>query len=133
MRNRFFTLALAGFLAGGLVCGAFAQDASDSAQPQAQTRTHRTPNPEHQLRHLTRILNLTANQQSQIKPILEDQDQKLEQLSSNQSLSRKDQRSQRKSITDEANEKINAVLNDQQKQQFAQMQQQKHQKRKAGQ
>jgi len=49
--------------------------------------------PDRQLAHLTKTLNLSADQQTQIKPILLDRQQKMQVLWQDQSLSRQDRRS----------------------------------------
>jgi hypothetical protein len=79
--------------------------------------------PDRQLQHMTQALNLTADQQSQIKPVLVDRQQKLQALFQDQSLSQDDRRAKSRSIIEDSNSKIKAVLNDEQKQKFDAMQQ----------
>jgi len=125
MRKSFLSLALGGILAISASPSLLAQDNTpppqNSAQPDQPGRRHMDPDT--QLRHMTKQLDLTADQQSQIRPILVDRDQKMQALWQNQSLSRDDRRSQMRSIREDSNSKIEAVLNDQQKQQFEAMQQ----------
>ena len=71
---------------------------------------------------LTRQLSLTAEQQSQIKPLLVDRQQKMQALFQEQSLSREDRRARAETIASETKGKIEAVLNDQQKQKYEAMQ-----------
>ena len=71
---------------------------------------------------MTKELGLSADQQAQIKPVLVDRQQKMEALFQNQSLSREDRRAQMMAIRQDSNTKIEAALNDQQKQKFAAMQ-----------
>jgi Tfp pilus assembly major pilin PilA len=78
--------------------------------------------PDRQLAHLTKTLNLSADQQTQIKPILLDRQQKMQVLWQDQSLSRQDRRSKAIAIQQDTKTKLEAALNDQQKQQFDQMQ-----------
>jgi len=85
--------------------------------------------PDQQLQRLTSKLNLSADQQSQIKPILAERQQKMQALSLNQSISQDDRRSQAKSIASDSNGKIEAVLNDDQKQKFEAMQAKKKAKK----
>jgi Spy/CpxP family protein refolding chaperone len=78
--------------------------------------------PDRQLDRLTRQLSLTAEQQSQIKPLLVDRQQKMQALFQEQSLSREDRRARAETIASETKGKIEAVLNDQQKQKYEAMQ-----------
>lgn len=71
---------------------------------------------------LTRALNLTDDQKSQVKAILEDRVQKMRSVRSDTSLSPEDRRSKMGSISEESNSKIRAPVNDDQKQKFDQMQ-----------
>jgi len=122
MRNTLCTLALAGLLsvAGGV---ALAQDNAAPPPPQqGQGYGHRGMNPDAQLQHLTKHLDLTADQQAQIKPILESRDQQSKQLWQDQSLAPADRRAKMQAIHQDTNSKIEAVLNDTQKQKYEAMQ-----------
>jgi protein CpxP len=121
MRNTLCTLALAGLLtlAGS---AAMAQDNAAPAPQQGQGYGHRGMNPEAQLQHLTKHLDLTAEQQAQIKPILENRDAQMKQIWQDQSLSQQDRHTKMQAIHQDTNSKIEAVLNDTQKQKFAEMQ-----------
>ncbi len=79
--------------------------------------------PAKQLAHLTKTLSLTPDQQAQIKPILEDRDQQAMALHSDTSLSQQDKMAKMKGIHESSDAKIQGVLNDQQKQQYAAMKQ----------
>ena len=89
-------------------------------------------NPDAQLRHLTKALDLTADQQAQIKPVLESTHQQMEALHQDQSLSRDDRFAKMKAIHEDSRTKIEAVLNDTQKQKFAAMQERAHGPRGGG-
>jgi periplasmic protein CpxP/Spy len=122
MRNKLCTLALAGLLsiAGG---AAFAQDnATPPAPQQGQGYGHRMMNPDEQLKHLTKQLDLTAEQQTQIKPLLENQQQQAMQLRQDQALSPQDRHAKMMAIHTDTKGKIEAVLNDTQKQKYEAMQ-----------
>ena len=121
MRNTISTLALAALLTigGG---AAIAQENNAAAPQQGQGYGHRGMNPEAQLQHMTKALDLTADQQSQIKPILENRDSQMKQLWQDQSLSQQDRHAKMQAIHQDTNSKIEAVLNDTQKQKFEQMQ-----------
>jgi periplasmic protein CpxP/Spy len=140
MRNKTLTLALSGLLVLGAGSVLYAQDNSaPPAQPgtaqqgQWGGRGHGRMDPDEQLRHMTKQLDLTADQQNQIKPILVDRQQKAEAVWQNQSLSREDRRSQMQSIREDSEAKIQAVLNDQQKQKYQAMQERMQERRGAGQ
>ena len=128
MKHTLTSLALAGALALGLgAVPAFAQDDTPpSPPPMGQTGGHRhAPNPERQLKHLTRALDLTADQQTQLMPILEAQDQKMTALWQNDSLSPQDRRSQMRQLHQDSKAQIEAVLTDAQKQKYEQMEQER--------
>lgn len=140
MNNKFFAIALGGMLALGTTVALNAQDQTQApAQTQTQTQDqtqapasqqqgqwghgHRRPmDPDRQLAHLTKTLNLSTDQQSQIKPILIDRQQKMQALWQDQTLSRQDRRSKAMAIQQDARTKLEAALNDQQKQQYEELQ-----------
>jgi Spy/CpxP family protein refolding chaperone len=74
--------------------------------------------PDKMLAHMTKRYNLTSDQQSQIKPILQDQQQQMQALHSDTSTSQDDKRAKMMSMHQESAQKIEAVLTDQQKQKF---------------
>jgi periplasmic protein CpxP/Spy len=132
MKKIFCTFALTGLLSLGMAGSAAL--AQDNAAPQAAQEGHgrRGMNPEMQLKHLTRELNLSAEQQTQIKPILESRDQQAQQLWQDQSMSREDRHAKMKAIQDDSKAKIEAALNDTQKQKYEAMQAQMEQRRHGG-
>jgi len=129
MQTKFATLALSGLLALGVTSAAFAQDIpppppSDQGQagPPPGGRGGMRMDPDHQLARLTSVLNLTTDQQGQIKPLLVDRQQKMQALMQNQSLSLDDRRAQARTISQGTNNSIKALLTDDQKQKFDTMQ-----------
>jgi len=78
--------------------------------------------PNRQLQRLTQELSLTADQQSQIKPMLFERQQKIQALMQNGSLSQEDRRAQARTISEGTNNSIKALLTDDQKQKFDAMQ-----------
>src|SRR5579863_8438362 len=128
MPTKFATLTLSGLLALGVTGAAFAQDtpppppSQDQAGPPPGGRGMRM-DPDQQLAHLTSALNLTTDQQTQIKPLLVERQQKMQALMQNQSLSQEDRRAQARTISQGTNNSIKAVLTDEQKQKFEAMQQ----------
>jgi periplasmic protein CpxP/Spy len=122
MRKTVCTLALAGLLSLAGSAAALAQDTA--AQPPQQGQWGHGPrgmNPEAQLEHLTKHLNLTAEQQAQIKPILESRDQQAKALWQDQSLAPADRHAKMQTIQQDSRTKIEAVLNDTQKQEYEAM------------
>src|SRR4051812_14392601 len=125
MHTRTISMLLGAVLAGGV---AFAQ-APDQNQPSSaaqatQTTTaheHRAPNPDRLAKHLGKKLNLSTDQVAQIKPLLEDRSQQMQALRADTSLSQQDRRSKAHQIMKDSNVKIEAVLNDTQKQEFEKM------------
>lgn len=110
-----------------LGAAAFAQQNSppgggDQPQPQGQRRG--MPSVDDQIKMMTDRLNLTADQQAKIKPILENQRTQAQALMKDDSLSQDDKRAKMRSLRDSTNSKIRDVLTDAQKKQFDEMQQQ---------
>ena len=121
MRSKVITMALSGLLAFGAGSAIVAQT-NDAQQQQGHWGHHGRMNPDAQLQHLTKALDLSPDQQSQIKPVLEARQQQIEALFQDQSLSREDRHSKAQAIRTDTHAKIEAVLNDQQKQKFEAMQ-----------
>src|SRR6202167_5642772 len=129
MKNQLCRLAISGLLATGLTLGsaaAFAQQdnpAPDASAQQLGNGHHHPRTPDEQVARMTKRYNLSADQQTQIKPILANQQQQMMSLRQDSSMSRDDKMAKMKSIRDDSSTKIQAVLNDTQKKQFAEDQQ----------
>jgi len=82
---------------------------------------HRNFDPSQFAAHLGKRLNLTSDQVAQITPILTARQQQMQTLRADASLSVQDRHTKAHAIMQDTNSKIEAVLNDQQKQQFEQM------------
>ena len=145
MKQGFCRFALSGVLAAGItLCGAqaFAQDSQSpdsSAPPSAQGpgggMGRRAMDPDQMLARMTRRYNLTADQQAQIKPLIVSQQQQMQALRQDGSLSQQDRMAKMQSIRADSRSKIEAILNDDQKKQFdqdQQMMQQRMQRRMQG-
>jgi Spy/CpxP family protein refolding chaperone len=136
MKTQLCGIALSGLLATGLTLGAaaaFAQQDSPAPNPSAQQpgmghMGHQQMTPDEQVARMTKRYNLSADQQTQIKPIVADAQQKMMALRQDSSLSRDDKMTKMMSIREDANSKISAVLNDTQKQQFQEDQQKMQQR-----
>lgn len=129
MRNTLFALALGGMIAVSANAALYAQDNGAQTNP-PQTSTQQSPrhfhrghrmNPDRQLAHLSKTLDLTADQQAQIKPILVNRQQQMKALWQDQSLSRQDKRAKAQAIQQDTRTQLEAALNDQQKQKFEEM------------
>ena len=83
---------------------------------------HHMPSVDEQLNHLSSKLNLTDDQKTQIKPILQDQQDQVSQLMSNNSGSREETHAKMRDIHEKSNAKIRALLTDDQKGIFDKMQ-----------
>jgi protein CpxP len=132
MKNQLCRIALSGLLATGLTLGtaaAFAQQDSPAApdasaqQPGAGRMGRQQMTPDEQVARMTKRYDLSADQQTQIKPIVADTQQQMMALRQDSSLSRDDKMAKMKTIREGANTKITAILNDTQKQKFAEDQQ----------
>lgn len=132
------SLVLTGLLAtGGMM---YAQEPGSAPQDQSAPQAEgggmghhgggRMMDPDARLAHMTKRYKLTADQQSQIKPILQDEQQQMQSLRGDTSASRDDKMAKMKGIHDASTQKIEAVLTDQQKQKF-EADQQKMQERRA--
>ena len=130
MRHAIHTFALGTALCLGLSTGAaLAQDATtpattpqDTPSGQEMHHGHGPMTTEQQLAHMTKALNLTADQQTQIKPLLDARRQQMMQMHEDKSLTREDRMTKFKALDDDTHAKISAVLNDQQKAKFEKMQ-----------
>ena len=136
MYTKSLSIVLGALLSTGIVVA----QSQDQTQPQAQNaqaanapssmaNTHAAPNPDRQAKHLRKKLGLTREQTAQIKPILAARVQEAQSIRSDSSLTPQDRRSKMQGIQQDSKNKIEAVLNDQQKQQFEQMLQERRAKR----
>jgi hypothetical protein len=139
MKHKLFAIALGGMLALSAQAALYAQDQAPATGQQQGQREHgrrHMMDPDRQLAHLTKTLNLSADQQSQIKPLLMDRQQKMQALWHDQALSREDRHSKVQAIQQDTRTRLEATLNDQQKQQFEALQakmQERRQQRMGGQ
>ena len=127
MQKIFRIIAFGSAICIGLSGGAslFAQD---STAPSAQGQQgghyggpHGPMSPDQELGHMTKALNLTSDQQTQLKPILQDRHDQQMQIHQDASLSRDAKMSKMKSLDDDSNSKVEAVLNPDQKAKYEKM------------
>lgn len=91
--------------------------------PQGEHRMrHGDPPPQEQVKRLTKELNLTADQQTQLKQIFADQEKNREQdRESMQNASPEERRAHFEQTREQVDAKIEAILTDAQKKKFADM------------
>lgn len=105
-----------------------AQPQDQQNDPQQGNQQHyrhgpRGADPQQMVNRLSKRLNLSSDQQQKLLPIFTNQQQQMQSLRQDTSLSREDRMTKMKSIHEDTNNKINAILNDEQKQKYADMQQ----------
>ena len=123
MRNLFSSLALGTVLVVGLSGNALlAQDQSAPPAASAQQPAH-VPNPRHQAKKMAKELSLTPDQMSKIEPILADRDQQMQSVRSDATLAPNDRKAKVHGIRQDSDSRIEALLNDTQKQQYEQIKQ----------
>ena len=121
------TIVLGALLSAGMLL-AQAPDtaqAPDASAPQAAQTQPGNPNhefdPGKRAAHLAKQLGLSSDQVSQITPILAGRQQQMQSLRADTSLAPRDRRAKARAIMQDSNTRIEAVLNDTQKQQYEQM------------
>ncbi|MGH9503688.1 MAG: Spy/CpxP family protein refolding chaperone [Terriglobales bacterium] len=138
------SLVAAAVLAGLLSFGAgsaLAQDQQGAAPPPASDQQsgqemgrhmgrHQMPSVDDQVKHLTKKLNLSDDQQAKLKPILEDQRKQMDDLRNDSSLSREDRFSKMREIRQNSDTQIKSVLNDDQQKNFDKMRDEQHDRMK---
>jgi len=97
------------------------QSANAPAAAQGAPAHQRHMDPAKQASRLGRKLGLTQDQVTQLTPIIADRQQQIASVRSDSSLQAQDRREKVRSIFEDSKTKMEAVMNDQQKQQFEQM------------
>lgn len=120
---------LCSILSGALVlCGSalYAQQDSMSqgqmSQGQGQMGEHHgMPTPEQRLDHLTKALNLNSDQQQKIKPMLEQEQQQMQTLHQDTSMTRPDRMNKARQIRQSTDDQIKSLLTSDQQTKFTEM------------
>ncbi len=94
---------------------------SDHADQGHMKRGH-MPSAEAQLKHITEALNLTDDQQTKVKSILEDTHKQADAVMDDKSLSQEDRHAKLASLHNAAHAKMREILTDEQKKKFDDMQ-----------
>jgi periplasmic protein CpxP/Spy len=100
------------------------QPTASTAPQAAQTQSnnpHAQRDPARQAAHMAKQLGLSSDQVAQITPILADRQQQLQNLRTDTSLRPRARRIKAKEILKDSTVKLEAVMNDTQKQQYEQM------------
>ena len=129
------TTVLAALFSVGFAAGnAFGQDSQEAPPPPA-AQGDQQPGPgmgrnmgrrpmmsvDDQVKHLTKKLKLSDEQQTKLKPILEDQRKQMGQLREDSSMSRQDKFSKMQEIRQNSDTQIKSVLNEDQQKNFDKM------------
>jgi periplasmic protein CpxP/Spy len=88
------------------------------------------PSVDDQIKHLTKKLNLSADQQAKLKPILEDQRKQMDTIHNDSSLSREDRFSKMQVLRQSSDTEIKGVLNEDQQKNFDKMREEQHDRMK---
>jgi Spy/CpxP family protein refolding chaperone len=88
------------------------------------------PSVDDQIKHLSKKLSLSDDQQAKIKPILEDQRKQMETIHSDSSLSREDRFSKMQELRKSSDDQIKSVLNPDQQKNFEKMRDEQHERMK---
>jgi protein CpxP len=127
-----------------MTCFMAAQTYGGESQPQGQTgqmsgqggmHAQGAQGVQERLNWLSQQLNLTDDQKTKLKPILQDEQQKMQAVHENTSLSQDQKRAQMKQIHQSYQPQIQAVLTPEQQQKLSQMraqQEQRHQQNMGG-
>lgn len=118
--SRFALLGLA-LSVVSFVPAAFGQDSAAAGSDNASAPQHRAPDPQKQAARLAKHLGLNDDQAAKITAILQGRQQQLAATRSDGSLSQQDRRAKVRSIQQDTNSQINAVLTPDQQKQYAQM------------
>jgi Spy/CpxP family protein refolding chaperone len=108
-----------------LSLAAFGQSSPDTQSGQGEHhgrgQGRQGMNADAQLEHMSRALNLTDDQKAKIKPILEDQSNKMHQLMQDTSVSQQDKRSKFQQIHQDTMSQIKPILTSDQQQKLESM------------
>ena len=88
--------------------------------------------PDEQLKRMTKDLDLAADQQAKIKPILVDSQKKMEDLRNDSSADRQTMRQKMMQIRQDTNDQVRAQLNDTQKAKFDKQEQEREDRMQNG-
>jgi Spy/CpxP family protein refolding chaperone len=122
VKKLLLTVIVNGALAMGLAAVSIPAKAQDQDTQSAGAR--QMPSPDDVVQKLGEKLNLSDDQQAQIKPIIADRQQKLQALRSDTSMRGRQKAREAKSILEDSDRKIKAILTPDQQKQYADLEQQ---------
>lgn len=120
------TMALLACVA--LALAGWAQQTAPAQEEHGQRAGRAMPSVDDQVAAMTDQLNLTADQQAKIKPLLQDQHDQMQTLMKDTSLSPDDRRAKARSVHQSTVAKVRDVLNDDQKKKYDAWQQEMREK-----
>ena len=130
LNSRWSILPILVLLAASLT---FARTSQESQAPTPDKHAgmhHNEESVDQHLQMLSEKLNLTEDQKTKLKPILQDQMQQMKAVREDSSLSQEQRRAKVKSIHESLHDQINAVLTPEQQAKFKQMRQEQMEKHK---
>ncbi len=123
MKNRILAIAFASVVGLG---ASMAMQQDQQAAPQRSERGHgrRQFDSQQRVNIMAKRLNLSDDQKQKLQTIFADSQQQMQSVRQDSSLSREDKMAKVKTLRSQTDEKINGILNDDQKQKYAQMKEQ---------
>lgn len=109
---------------GMILTLALAALAQQTGNVQGGTHRHEMPSVEDHLKTLSGKLDLTADQQTKIRPALQEMHDSMQKLMQNQSLSPQEKHARHQELFETADRKTRKFLNDDQKKKLDEMEQQ---------
>jgi Spy/CpxP family protein refolding chaperone len=124
-RFNYLLVAMGGVLCLGMSSGAVAQTPSNPGQDQAQSAPQAQPQMtmDQRMARLTQMLDLTPAQQQQIRPVLEQAQQKMQALAADNATPMADRQAKAVAIRDNIRTQIDAILTPEQTQKVQAMSQ----------
>ena len=121
MKKHAIRFLIVAFAFAALSLPALAQGSPAGAKGEDQGKPH-LPSVDERVQHMTKMLNLSNDQQTKVKSILQDEHKQIASLRQDTSLTQEDRHAKFQQIHGATAQKIRDVLNDEQKTKFDQMQ-----------
>lgn len=128
MKKSFFSLILSTVMVAGVIAAAAQQPDQQSGSEDSARQARHRPDPQRTVQMLAKRLNLTDDQKQKLLPVLTGQQEQMRSIVSDSSLSQADRREKIKALRQESDTRINSILNDEQKQKYAQLKQERMQR-----
>ena len=122
MKKNAIRFLIVAFAFAALSLPALAQGGPAGAPGEGQGPHHGMASVDERVQHMTKTLNLSGDQQTKVKSILQDEHNQMVSLKQDKSASQEDQHAKFQQIHQASAQKIREVLNDEQKAKFDQMQ-----------